>query len=46
MIRCDVCGRFVSVSDLSSGVASREMITPDSAYSCEEYETLCRAHNK
>lgn len=43
--QCDVCGKFISYSDLDSGLAKRELVTPDSEYSYEEYETLCREHN-
>jgi len=43
-MRCDVCGRFVSIEDLASGRARRRLVTPDSHFSCEEYETLCRDH--
>ena len=43
-IRCDYCGRFVPYRDLEVGRATRRLITPDSAYSREEYETACREH--
>lgn len=43
-LRCDVCGRFVPFADLDSGAAVRSMVTPDSDYSSEDYETLCRDH--
>lgn len=43
--KCDVCGKFISYADLESGKASRFMITPDSDYSSERYETLCPKHN-
>jgi len=39
--RCDVCGKFISFADLESGAAKRMMTTPDSAYSFEDYETMC-----
>ena len=39
--RCDVCGKFISFKD---GRARRQLVTPDSHYSAEEYETLCRNH--
>lgn len=39
IIRCDICGRFVSSKDLEAGVAVRQLLTPDSDYSTEEYET-------
>lgn len=43
--RCDVCCRFIALADFESGRARREMVTPDSDYSGEEYETLCPEHN-
>lgn len=43
-IRCDVCGRFVSLDDLTSGAAIRSLVAMDSYYSTEDYETLCRDH--
>lgn len=43
--RCDVCGRFVSMANLDSGVATRHMALPDSDFSAETYETLCRSHS-
>lgn len=42
--RCDVCGRFIAMRDFEAGSASRELITPDSHVSREEYETLCSKH--
>lgn len=45
-LKCGVCGRFVSYADLDSGQAIHTMITPDSALTCEEWETLCPEHNK
>lgn len=44
IMRCDVCGRFISYSDLYTGKATRYLVTPDSEYSKEEYETLCPKH--
>ena len=43
-LRCDACGRFIPWQDLDDGTASRTLITPDSDYSKETYETLCRVH--
>lgn len=43
-LKCDVCGKFISRKELKSGKARRKLITPDSAFSCEEYETLCEKH--
>jgi hypothetical protein len=39
--RCDVCGRFIAYKDFDDGKARRCMVTPDSDYSSEAYETLC-----
>lgn len=44
--KCDICGKFISMKDFDSGKATRKMLFPDSDYSCEEYETLCRKHKK
>lgn len=44
--RCDHCGRFIPLADFESGAASRRLVTPDSEFTAEEYETLCRAHIK
>lgn len=43
--KCDVCGRFVPLDDLSSGDASHTIICPDSDWTRETDETLCRMHN-
>lgn len=37
---CDECGRFIAFDDFDNG-AVRELLTPDSHFSREEYETLC-----
>ncbi len=42
--KCDICGRFISFKDFKSGRALRMMISPDSEFSSEDYETLCFAH--
>jgi hypothetical protein len=42
VMKCDVCGRFVSIGDLEKGLATRRLVTPDSHFTCEEYETFCR----
>lgn len=44
--RCDVCGRFISHNAFDCGFAVRKMVTPDSAYSGEDYETLCEQHRE
>jgi hypothetical protein len=43
MFRCDACGRFVGVDDFAKG-ALRQLVTPLSDYSREEFETLCVEH--
>lgn len=42
--KCDVCGRFIAFADFDRG-AVRQLVTPDSAYSGEVYETLCIGHS-
>lgn len=42
--RCDVCGRFIPYDDFAGGHAERNLITPDSAFTREEWETLCHRH--
>ena len=37
--RCDICGKFVSMADFVNGDARRELITPDSEFTSEDYET-------
>lgn len=44
--RCDVCGRFISYADIAYGKAIRRLVTPDSYFSVEEYETLCEKHHE
>ena len=44
--RCDQCGRFIAMSDFNDGTAKRVMITADTAFTCESYETLCKVCNK
>ena len=39
-LQCDSCGRFIAWDDFEKG-ARRVLITPDSDYSCEDYETFC-----
>ena len=41
--RCDICGKFISYNDFENG-AIRKLIEPDSDYSTECWETLCRIH--
>lgn len=40
--RCVECGKFVSYKDFETGKAKREMITPDSHYTVEQFETICK----
>jgi hypothetical protein len=42
--RCDVCGRFIPMRDFEAGSATRRLLTPDSEYTREEWETLCEKH--
>lgn len=44
--RCDVCGRFIPYDDFAYGHAKRNLITPDSAFTREEWETLCYRHTE
>jgi hypothetical protein len=44
-VRCDVCGRFISVDDLQIGRARHVLLTPDSEFTKETYESLCHKHN-
>jgi hypothetical protein len=41
--RCDECGKFIAHKDFDDG-ATRELISPDSEYSMETWETLCKKH--
>lgn len=40
-LKCDACGQFIPWKDFGNGLARRALVTPDSHYSYEEYETLC-----
>ena len=42
--RCDICGEFIAMKQFDIGKAIRRMLTPDSEYTGEEYETLCPKH--
>jgi hypothetical protein len=46
MHKCDICGRFISLNDFAKGKASRKMVSFDSHYSYEDYETLCATHSR
>lgn len=41
--RCDVCGRFIAMKDFDKG-ARRNLLTPSSEFTREEFETLCIEH--
>lgn len=41
--RCDVCGRFIAMKEFDKG-ALRQLVTPDSEFTREEWETLCIEH--
>lgn len=41
MFKCDNCGQFISNIAIRNGEARRVMISPDSDWSYEEWETLC-----
>lgn len=43
--KCDVCGKFIPYGDLDNRKAVHKMILPDSDYSIETWETLCKEHN-
>ena len=45
-IRCDICGCFISYKDIDEGKAILQMITLDSHFSKEEYETICKKCRK
>lgn len=43
--RCDECGRFISYDDLASGHATHKIVLPESVYTNETWETLCKEHS-
>ena len=43
-IRCDVCGKFISYNSIANGEATVKLLTPDSYYSTETHEYLCKDH--
>jgi hypothetical protein len=45
-LKCDVCGKFVSYKDLDDGLATHKLVSSDSEYSNEGYETLCSKHKE
>ncbi len=45
-IKCDICGKFIPYKELMDGTSLHHMITPDSDWSSEEWESLCKKHYK
>ena len=44
--RCSKCGRFIPVDAFEDNTAIRRMITPDSEFTMETWENLCRPCTK
>ncbi len=40
--KCDECGEVISFAALANGRAVYYMVTPDSKYTNETWETMCR----
>jgi hypothetical protein len=40
--KCDHCGKFIGFEDFDSGKARRVLICPDSSFTAENYENLCK----
>jgi hypothetical protein len=40
--RCNWCGRFISLKDLTQGKASVHMVSHDSECSVEQTESICK----
>ena len=44
--RCDYCGQFIGLKAFADNTADRKLLTPDTAFTAETYETYhekCRA---
>lgn len=41
--KCDICGKFIAYDDFDKG-AIRELVTYDTEYTPETWETLCKKH--
>lgn len=41
-INCQGCGQFIKYDDIATGKARHCMKSPDSHFSSESYESLCR----
>jgi hypothetical protein len=44
--KCDYCGRFIAFDDIRDGKAYHHMSLPDSHYSCETWESVCKTCNQ
>lgn len=44
-IKCDECGRFISIQDLMDEKAIHTCVSPDSDWSAERFESLCAKCN-
>lgn len=44
IIQCDNCGKFIKYEDIGNG-ATHKMITPDTDYTSEEWESICKKCN-
>lgn len=44
--QCDECGRLIGYDDFLNEVATNRLVTPDSEFTHEEWETLCKWHAK
>ena len=38
--KCDFCGRFIGIEEFVNLTAERHVVTPDTAFTAEEYETF------
>ena len=38
--RCDICGKFIGLKEFDNGTATRNLLTPDSYLTSEEWETI------
>ena len=40
--KCDVCGQYIALKAFAyGGYGKRRLVSPDSAFTSEEWETLC-----
>jgi hypothetical protein len=40
-IACDVCRKFISLKSLEAGRATHVLLTPDSEFTKETFESIC-----